>query len=213
MDVPIVVFAKAPVPGEAKTRLIPALGADGAAALHARLVGRALDTARAVSPGAVELCCAPDAAHPFFAGCAAALGVSLEVQGSGDLGARMHRALARTLAAAERAVLIGADAPALSPAYLREAAAALGAGADVVLGPAADGGYVLIGARRVVPALFDAIPWGSPEVLAAQRARLHALGWRWTELGTLWDVDRPADLERVRREIAGGRELLEGRDA
>jgi rSAM/selenodomain-associated transferase 1 len=213
MDVPIIVFAKAPVPGAAKTRLIPALGADGAARLHARLVARALDTARAVSPGRVELCCAPDDSHPFFAECAASRGVALAGQGPGDLGTRMHRALSRALGVADRAILIGADAPALTPAYLREAVAALGAGADIVLGPAADGGYVLVGARRVDPALFEAIRWGTSDVLAGQWARIRALGWRWTELGTLWDVDRPEDLERLRRDVPGGADLLDGLEA
>jgi hypothetical protein len=121
----------------------------------------------------------------------------------------MHRALARALRGAERAVLIGADCPALTPAYLREAIAAL-EGADVVLGPARDGGYVLVGARRVAPALFDGIAWGSSRVLDEQRACLRALGWRWSELATLWDVDRPEDLERVRCELADGPALLSG---
>ena len=202
----IIVFAKAPVARAAKTRLIPVLGADGAARLHERLIRRALDIAQAACPGAIELCCAPDATHLFFSGIG---GVALTEQGTGDLGARMHRALARALRAAERAVLIGADCPALTPAYLREAIHALEE-ADVVLGPAADGGYVLVGARRVAPALFDGIAWGGSRVLDEQRACLRALGWRWSELATLWDVDRPEDLERVRRELADGPALLSG---
>jgi glycosyltransferase A (GT-A) superfamily protein (DUF2064 family) len=82
-----------------------------------------------------------------------------------------------------------------------------------VLGPAADGGYVLVGARRVDPALFEAIRWGTSDVLAGQRARIRALGWRWMELGTLWDVDLPEDLERLRREVPGGADLLDGLEA
>jgi rSAM/selenodomain-associated transferase 1 len=190
----IIVFARAPVPGEAKTRLIPALGAAGAARLHARLVERTLATACAAGVGAVELCCAPDATHTFFAACAARFGVALTAQGAGDLGARMRRALAVALPA----VLIGSDCPAMTPDYLRGAAGALGDGCDLVFGPADDGGYVLVGANRLNAGCFERISWGGPEVMATQRLRLRAWGLRWTELAPLWDVDRPGDLERLR---------------
>lgn len=201
MAVRIIVFAKAPVPGEAKTRLIPVLGAAGAARLHERLVERTLETARAAGVGPVELCCAPDAAHPFLAAVAARFGVALTEQGSGDLGDRMQRALAARLPA----VLIGSDCPALTPEYLREAKAALAAGYDAVLGPAEDGGYVLVATRRSHPDAFAHIRWGGPHVMAEQRERFRAIGWRWTELATLWDVDRPEDVGRL------GEGLLDGR--
>jgi rSAM/selenodomain-associated transferase 1 len=210
MSVAAVVFARAPVPGAAKTRLVPALGEVGAARLHERLVRRTLDTTCAAFPGRVELCCAPDAAHPFFAACAAENGAALTEQGAGDLGTRMHRALARALCDADAAVLVGTDCPALAPEHLRDAAAALAAGADVVLGPASDGGYVLVGARRVDAALFEGIRWGTDAVLGETRERIRALGWRHVELGTLWDVDRPDDLQRLRRELADGARLLAG---
>ena len=200
----VIVFAKAPVPGSAKTRLIPALGAAGAARFHARLVERALGTACAASLGPVELCCAPNRSHPFFAECAARFGVALTDQGAGDLGERMHRALAAGLPA----VLIGADCPAMTPDYLRQAADALSAGQDVALGPAEDGGYVLIAANRIRPDAFARIGWGGPDVMEEQRARLRAIGWLWTELAPLWDVDRPEDLERIRIGIPDGAALL-----
>jgi rSAM/selenodomain-associated transferase 1 len=202
----VIVFAKAPVPGAAKTRLIPALGADGAARLHARLVERALETACAAHLGPVELCCAPDRAHPFFAACAARFGAVLTDQGAGDLGERMHRALAAKLPA----VLIGADCPAMTADYLREAAAALAAGLDVALGPAEDGGYVLVAANRIRPDAFARIGWGGPDVMAEQRSRLREGSWRWTELAPLWDVDRPEDLARIRSGIPGVAALLRG---
>ena len=207
----VIVFARAPVSGAAKTRLIPALGADGAARFHARVVERALATARAAGLGPVELWCAPDRAHAFFAQCAARFGVRLANQGTGNLGERMLRALAADLPA----LLIGADCPAMTPEYLREAATALSAGHDVVLGPAEDGGYVLIAAERIRPEVFDRIGWGGPDVMAEQRARLRAIGWRWTELAPLWDVDRPEDLARVGSAIPDGAALLNGlrRDA
>ena len=202
----VIVFAKAPVPGSAKTRLIPALGAAGAARFHARLVERALGTARAASLGPVELCCAPNRSHPFFAECAARFGVDLTDQGAGDLGERMHRALAAGLPA----VLIGADCPAITPDYLRQAADALSAGQDVALGPAEDGGYVLIAANRIRPDAFARIGWGGPDVMEAQRARLREAGWRWSELAPLWDVDRPEDLKRIRGGMPGVAALLTG---
>jgi rSAM/selenodomain-associated transferase 1 len=200
----VIVFAKAPVAGTAKTRLIPALGAQGAARLHERLVDRALDTARAAGLGPVELCCAPSRSHPFFASRAVQFGVSLTEQGEGDLGERMHRALAAGLPA----LLIGSDCPAMTPQYLQDAAAAIAAGHDVAFGLAEDGGYVLVAASRIRPEAFARIPWGGPDVMEEQRARLRALGWRWTELAPLWDVDRPEDLERLRDGIPDGAALL-----
>jgi hypothetical protein len=209
LSAPLIVFAKAPRPGEVKTRLIPVLGAAGAARLHERLVDRALATAAAAGLGAVELCGDP-ASDPFLAARAAAHGAALAEQGPGDLGARMHRAFQRALTGAPAAILIGTDCPALTAEYLRDAGDALAAGLDAVLGPAADGGYVLIGLRRVHPSLFERIRWGGPDVLQDTRTRLGALGWRWRELGTLWDVDRPEDLERLARAIAEGARLLAG---
>lgn len=202
----VIVFARAPVAGAAKTRLIPSLGAEGAARLHERLVDRALATACAARLGPVELCCAPDRTHPFFVSRAARFGVSLTEQGAGDLGERMQRALASDLPA----VLVGTDCPALTPDYLREAAGAIAAGCDAVLGPAEDGGYVLVAAGRIRPEAFAHIRWGGPDVMDEQRARLRALDWRWVELRTLWDVDRPEDLARMREEIPDGEELLVG---
>ena len=210
MSTPIIVFAKAPQPGEAKTRLIPALGPAGAAALHARLLEQTLETAKAAELREVELCCAPDASHPFFAACAATYGVVLTEQGSGDLGDRMHRAVERALGAAARVILIGSDCAVMTPGYLGAAEARLALGSDVVLGPAEDGGYVLVALARNDRALFEGIPWGSAAVLEETRARLRALGWGWRELETLWDVDRPADLERLRSRVEHGEGLLNG---
>lgn len=210
MTTPVIVFARAPVPGAAKTRLIPALGAVGAAALHERLVARTLATAAAAAAGPVELCCAPDASDPALAALARTHGASLTAQGAGDLGDRMHAAFRRALAGSPAAIVVGCDCPALAPRHFREAAAALAGGADAVLAPAEDGGYVLVGLARAEPSLFAGIGWGGPDVLEHTRERLRALGWRWRELETLWDVDRPADLARLRRDIAGGPALVDG---
>jgi uncharacterized protein len=192
----VLVFARAPVPGRAKTRLIPALGAAGAAALAARLTGHALAVAKRARLGPVELWGSPDASHPFFAACARRYGVALHAQGRGDLGERMHRALARALAHGGRALLIGSDVPALTPAYLRAAARALRR-SDVVLGPAQDGGYVLIGLKRPERSLFEGVSWGGASVLRQTRRRVARAGLRRSELAPLADVDTPEDLNRL----------------
>jgi len=194
----LIVFARAPEPGRVKTRLVPLLGKRGAARLHARLVERTLQTAVASAIGDVALSCTPAISDAYFTALRERYGLRLQSQGRGDLGTRMHRAFARALRRHSYAVLIGSDCPALRPADLRAAARALKAGADAVLSPAEDGGYALIGLRRASRRLFDGISWGGPTVLAQTRARLRRLGWRCRELRTVWDVDRPADVARLR---------------
>ena len=193
----LLVFARAPQPGKTKTRLIPALGEAGAAALHRRLVMHCLRAAGDSRLGPVELWCAPDTSDPFFSDCERRFGASLHAQGEGDLGARMQRAFEAALARAGRAILVGSDIPALSAQYLSDADRALAGGDDLVIGPAEDGGYALIGLSRCDPELFRGIPWGGSEVLSETRRRIAALSWRSSELPVLWDVDRPEDLERL----------------
>lgn len=193
----VAVFARAPEPGRAKTRLIPALGAAAAAELSRRLARRTLEAALEAGLGRVELWCAPDARHPFFLDCARRYPISLAAQGAGDLGERMLRAFNALLGRSARALLIGSDIPAMTAQYLRRADAALASGCDAVLGPAEDGGYVLIGLRRVAPQLFTGIRWGEASVCEQTRARLEQLALRYRELEPLWDVDRPEDLQRL----------------
>jgi rSAM/selenodomain-associated transferase 1 len=206
---PLVVFAKAPVPGKAKTRLIPALGATGAVRLQEAMIERTLRTARAAGLGSVELCCTPDPSHPFFAECAQRHGVTLTAQGGGNLGMRMLAAFERVVQSAGRTLLVGSDCPALTPDHMRGAAMALATGQDAVFTPAEDGGYVLVGLARVAPSLFEDIAWGGPDVMRTTRLRLTALGWRWRELAELWDVDRAEDLARLAREVDDGARLVE----
>jgi len=194
----VVVFARAPEPGAAKTRLIPLLGADGAAALHSLLIERTLITAIASAVGRVELWCAPSASHPLLSACMQRHGIDGVTQCEGDLGARMQHAAASTLATAPRMLLIGTDCPALTAADLRTAASALEEGHDAVMIPAEDGGYVLLGLKWWDARLFNYIAWGGDQVLAATRARLAALNWRWRELPPSWDVDLPQDFARLR---------------
>ncbi len=188
----IAIFAKAPVPGEAKTRLIPLLGAEGAARLQAQLLEAALAKSTAV-PGAVcTLWVAGDLQHPEVRRAATRHGVAIEPQRGADLGARMHAAMMHTLAQQVRCVLIGTDCPALTARHLEQAASAL-VTHDVVLGPAADGGYVLIGLKQPCPDLFDGIAWGSADVLRATRERIARAGLHVFELPSLPDLDTPAD--------------------
>jgi rSAM/selenodomain-associated transferase 1 len=182
------VFARAPLPGRVKTRLAPRLGEWGAARLHARLMARTLRTAAAARCGPVELHLA--GRHSRWKGATSQKGK--------DLGERMHRALAQALRRHRAAILVGTDCPALRWQDLRRAARLLAGGCDVVLGPAEDGGYVLIAARRVSPRLFADVPWGTRSVFEATAERLDRAGYRWRALRLLWDVDRPGDLERLR---------------
>lgn len=195
----VIVYARAPEAGRVKTRLVPLLGARGASRLHARMVRQALRTAVAARVGSVELHCTPRVDLPFFRGLRRRFGVRLRSQGRGDLGTRMRRSFERALRRHPAAVLIGSDCPALRAADLRAAVRALRVGADAVFAPAEDGGYPLIGLRRLSPRLFDGMPWGSAQVMGRTRRRLAALHWSWRELRTLWDVDRPEDVRRLRR--------------
>lgn len=197
----VVVFARAPQRGRAKTRLAPVLGEGGAARLSARLLARTLATVRASRVGPVELHGAPHARHPVFVRHARNGALRLRAQRGADLGARMAHALSDALRRARSVILVGTDCPALRPADLRRAARALAGGCDAVLAPAEDGGYPLIGLRRVSPRLFEDIRWGGAGVFAETAARLDALGWRWRRLRPLWDVDRPEDLARFSQHL------------
>ncbi|HTN28211.1 MAG TPA: TIGR04282 family arsenosugar biosynthesis glycosyltransferase [Burkholderiales bacterium] len=195
----LVVFAKAPQPGRVKTRLAPLLGEQGAARLHARMIEDTLRVAVRAGFERVELHCVPHARHATFSALAQRHSLILRAQGRGDLGVRMQRAFERALRTARVVVLIGTDCPVLRVADLRAAARALQGGADAALSPAEDGGYALIGLRRTSPRLFSGIEWGSDSVLAQTRLHLRELGWRWRELRTVWDVDRPEDYARLER--------------
>jgi len=204
----VVVFARAPRPGAVKTRLVPPLAPEEAAALHARLVKRTLETARAASYRRIELHGTPDIDDPFFRFCAGHFGAALVAQSGADLGARMLAAFESALADCPRVLLLGSDCPALTARHLRQADRALRDGAHAVFVPCEDGGYALIGLKRVDPRLFEGVAWGGASVMEDTRARLQQMRWRWRELETLWDVDRPEDYERL---LASG--LLDSRRA
>lgn len=199
----ILVFAKAPVPGQVKTRLIPALGADRATALYRKLLESTIERISTACLAPVVCWCSPHTDDPFFRMLLAEYALTLETQSGADLGERMAHATRSTLRHSGPVVLIGGDCPALSAIHLRQTLDWLDDGYDAVLGPADDGGYVLLGLRRYSSELFTAIPWGGESVLQITRRRLAKLRWHWQELETLWDVDRPLDLERLAELDAG----------
>ena len=187
------ILARAPIPGRAKTRLIPALGPDGAALLQELFIRNTVEKAVAADIGPVVLWVTPDADHRVFDEYRVRSSTDLSLQPDGDLGFRMFTALDSTRGPA---LVIGTDCPALMPAHLQECADCLIRN-DAVFIPAEDGGYVLGGMRSAHRTLFDDIPWSTPSVMAITRQRLETLEWQWEEPYILWDVDDTHDLERL----------------
>ena len=210
------IFAKAPIAGRVKTRLVPPLSPSSAARLHARMIERAAANVRQAMDrlndrdGNVsvrgELWCAIDGPSgatpaspsdiddPILTRIARDHRLDLRLQCNGDLGDRMRHALSGALPG--RVLLLGTDIPSLAPSHMVAAANRL-TGHDALVIPSDDGGYVLIGCNSRVPECFDAIPWSTPRVIHATRAQLQASGCRWVELPPLWDVDTGADLRRL----------------
>ena len=184
------IFLKAPRPGQVKTRLAAALGPEGAAHAHRLLVETLLH--RLTEIPSLELRFSPDdAADEIKPWLRAAW--TLAPQGPGDLGQRLTSAFATAFAdGAERVVIIGSDCPDVSVCDVEFAWSALHTH-DVVLGPATDGGYWLIGLRRPAPELFTAIPWSTPQVFAETSARCARHALRLQLLRELTDIDEPAD--------------------
>ena len=190
----IVIFAKAPVPGQAKTRLIPALGEIGAARLAHRMLLATIAEAEGARLAIPELCATPHPYDPEWQPFLAKAEIRYTDQGEGDLGARLARAARRITLVGENILLIGTDCPALDRHRLRAAAEAL-LTHEAVIHPTLDGGYALLGLRRFDPSLFEGIGWSGPEVAADTIARIEALGWSLAVGETLRDIDEPEDLE------------------
>lgn len=204
-QVTIALLTEAPMPGTVKTRLVMMLGVDGATTLHERLIERAVMTANAADIGPVVIWVSPDNRHPFLARMKEEHGARIEVQPRGDLGDRMLAAVKR---AEGPTIVMGVDCPGLKPEHLSEAAAILRAGTDAVFCPAEGGGYVLAGLREPQPKLFADMPWRTDRVMLETRRRLAQLNLSWREPLTLWDIDRPSDIRRLKRE--GYDELIAG---
>lgn len=190
----VIVFAKAPIAGFAKTRLIPALGPEGAAILAKKLLIHTLHQALNADIGPVELCVTPRASAPVWVDMVIPDGVEWSDQGMGDLGERMARAASRTLDQSEAAVLIGTDCPQLDASRLHWAAASLNE-YDATMIPTVDGGYALLGLNRFHPLLFQAMEWSTDAVAFNTLCRLGQLGWSVGRHALLHDIDEPADLK------------------
>ncbi len=192
----ILVFAKAPVEGKVKTRLASSIGDEAALRFHVQMLERTLAMACRYKLAKVELHVSGNTEHPLIQSLARQYDILVRTQTGSDLGEKMHHALEGALHSSRYCVLIGTDCPAMNVDYLANALTALVRGQDAVLGPAEDGGYVLIGARRLDRDWFSDIAWGSRHVLEQCRQKIKAGGARLEELQTLWDVDRIADFQR-----------------
>ena len=216
-DLHIAVFAKAPLAGRVKTRLIPLLGEAGAAQVQRAMTRHALTIAGIAAPGQVSLWTDGDFDHPFLLECDGRFNAARYRQCDGDLGRRMANCFEVLLPAHRHVVLIGTDCPVLSALDLQQAEAALQRGARMTFTPAEDGGYVLVGmrctegegTRQATQAAFGAITWSTDAVMAQTRAALATLGWLaqrdWVELAPKWDVDTPTDYLRA---VRGGLDVV-----
>ncbi|MCB1705320.1 MAG: TIGR04282 family arsenosugar biosynthesis glycosyltransferase [Halioglobus sp.] len=192
-EVLLIQFSRTPRPGQVKTRMLPHLTAAQACELHCDLTRWTCRQLLASELGAVELSVAGVRQHPLFTECQS-MGVDRVLRQRGaDLGQRMYNAIRCGLARYRAVILVGSDCPEIDAGYLSRAVAALRT-ATVVLGPAADGGYVLIGATAIRPDIFEGVTWGSGEVYRQTTAALSRAGMRWAALPVLRDIDRPEDL-------------------
>ena len=196
-DVRVLFFAKAPVAGRVKTRFISELGSEGALALHKKLIQLTWQRISERARWPIELWMSESGKEGWFSRLCAL--DQMFVQQGDDLGERMSFALNQALQRAPYVLVVGADCVSLDTDYLLDAIKRLKAGASVVLGPAEDGGYVLLGVSHTVPQqVFLDIEWGSERVLQQTRTKLLASGITWQELPLRWDVDVPADLPRLK---------------
>lgn len=202
-DAVLMIFCKAPIAGQVKTRLTPELTAEQAMQVHIELTQRTLQLATQHHLCPVQLWCTPSIDHPFFTALAQTYQVNLQQQQGVDLGERMNNAFCLALNRYSGALIIGCDCPSLTIQDLEAALTALSQGTCCVLAPAEDGGYVLIGLNQPHPELFDNMPWGTELVLEHTRARIKQYNLRYRELKQHWDLDTLKDLARYRALASG----------
>ncbi len=193
----IVVFAREPRLGQVKSRLASEIGAEESLAVYRAMLARLGALLKRASLAEWDLWITSNTSHKDFVSICNKTNIHL--QEGQDLGARMDNAIQQTLQhqTVESVILIGTDCPALTKGYLEQALVALETGIDVVLGPAEDGGYVLVGMRRPIAAVFEDIPWGTDQVMHKTLETFKANELSYKLLDTLWDVDRPEDLARL----------------
>jgi len=193
----LVVFAKPPIPGYSKTRLIPKLGSKGAAEFHQKLVEHTLENIISPNDWDCLLYAASDIENIFFENCARKNSLLLKLQVEGDLGNRMYHAFFNELKQYEKVIIVGTDCPVLESKHIRKAFEEL-SHSDVVMTPAEDGGYVLIGAKeRVEKKYFSNIRWGTNTVFEKNKKNIAECNCTLSVQPMLWDVDVPVDYEKV----------------
>lgn len=194
-DKALIVFAKAPVPGQVKTRLMPEYNGFQAAMIHQQLLEYCVINIRHIDGVDLQLHCSPNPQHKFFQYLKAQYRIQLISQSDGDLGQKMSHALFNALLEYKKVVLIGSDAPAIDIQYIENAFDALDDN-PTVIGPAEDGGYVLVGLSKPQPMMFEQINWGTEKVLQQTIDQLNpAIPLL---LDTLWDVDQAIDVKRFK---------------
>ncbi len=192
----LLVFTRAPVPGQTKTRLIPLLGTQGAAEFHETVLSETLADAKASMFETVEIWCEPDINHPFLQQCSLNFSCALTVQHGNNLGEKMHHATDVALVTNNFVVLIGSDCPAITTDILNQSYQHLTNGKDDVMGPTSDGGYYLIGLKKPEHGIFQDISWGEGNVAETTRQKFNLLGMDYAELEELSDIDTPDDYQR-----------------
>ena len=207
----VLIFSKTPIAGAVKTRLSPVLPAEQCAQLQQRLITHMLDVCLETDL-AVELWVAGDINHSFWSFCQTHYNTSIHAQHGCDLGERMFNALQVTLKNSPFAIIVGADCIALQSHHLIQTAELLQSTrkqptTQCIIAPAEDGGYVLIGTNQADFAWFSNVAWGTPEVLEQTYSNLIHADVTWTELDTLWDIDRPADLQRLQNHVLASKLL------
>lgn len=207
-DAVLMIFCKAPITGQVKTRLTTELTAEQAMQVHIELAQRTLQLATQSNLCPVQLWCTPTTDHAFFTEAIEAYPVILQQQQGMDLGARMNNAFCLGLDGFSRALLIGCDCPSLTSQDLEEALIALDQENCCVLGPAEDGGYVLIGLNQQHPELFENMTWGTNFVYEQTCIRLKQYNLGYHALKQQWDLDTPKDLLRYRALLRTNDNLL-----
>lgn len=192
-------MTRAPVEGRVKTRLAAAVGSAQALRVHQELLDHTLAEATGAELAPVSLWVDGDVSNPEIRRLVRKYAVPVHSQCGADLGERMAYVFDRVLAHADFCVVVGSDCPPLDGSHLRGSCEALDAGRDLVIGPAEDGGYVLIGLRAPHPVLFKAMPWGGDQVAKRTLAVAQGLALDCEILAVLWDLDRAEDLRRYRQ--------------
>lgn len=194
----LLIFTKSPVLGEVKTRLQPDYSPEQSLLVHKKLISHTLEMTKSLKNMDIELCCAPDRNTSFFLECENNYPITLNNQQGDDLGERMAFSLSVSLQTYEKVVVIGTDCPDIDEQYINQAFEALNS-TDVVIGPAKDGGYVLLGLKKFSIDIFNNIPWSTDKVLSKTKQILKNLSWDYKELDEMQDLDRPEDLQKYEK--------------